>query len=67
MVSSGCLGMVFVFFFTLRIEESETQLKFVKEKGSIYGKIRFVFLTPGENFVFYTYFLCLKVGWIDVE
>lgn len=37
MVSSGCLGMV-SFFFTLRIEESETQLKFVKEKGSIYGK-----------------------------
>lgn len=31
------------------------------------AKIRFVFLTPGENFVFYTYFLCLKVGWIDVE
>lgn len=55
--------VVFVFFFILRIEESETQLKFVKEKGLWENKI----LTPGENFVFYTYFLCLKVGWIDVE
>lgn len=67
MVSRVVVWVWFSFFFTLRIEESETQLKFVKEKGSIYGKIRFVFLTPGENFVFYTYFLCLKVGWIDVE
>lgn len=55
--------MVFVFFFILRIEESETQLKFVKEKGLWENKI----LTPGENFVFYTYYLALKVGWIDVE
>lgn len=66
-VSRVVVWVWFSFFFTLRIEESETQLKFVKEKGSIYGKIRFVFLTPGENFVFYTYFLALKVGWIDVE
>lgn len=66
-VSRVVVWVWFSFFFTLRIEESETQLKFVKEEGSIYGKIRFVFLTPGENFVFYTYFLALKVGWIDVE
>lgn len=63
MVSRVVVWVWFSFFFTLRIEESETQLKFVKEKGLWENKI----LTPGENFVFYTYYLALKVGWIDVE